>query len=94
MKKTTEITRDEWLAELDRLGVGQTVQGGDAGASVKEIHDATGLGRDTVRRKLSVGVAAGTVAVGFANRTRMDGRTCKTPVYRLVRPAKSPRRKK
>jgi len=76
----SDITHDEWLAELERCGAFS----GDEGATVTEIAASTGRSDKWVRNRLRTGLADGSVAMGRAPRERLDGLTARVPVYRLV----------
>lgn len=82
---TETITRDEWLAELERL----YAHGSDDGWSVREILDALGRAcsdrqRIMIRDALRVWIADGRVAPGRARRQSVDGTSRWVPVYRMV----------
>lgn len=78
---TTTITRDEWLAELERVGIGKDADG----MTTDEMARATGRSlkwvRDSVRELLRAGrwEQAGTKTIA-----RIDGRPTSVTAYRPV----------
>ena len=76
-----QITQDEWLAELERLGTSD----GDEGRTVEEIGEALGHSGRWVRKRLKAGLKAGTIARGHGQRERLDGIMTTVPVYRAVK---------
>ena len=77
----TEITTDEWRAELDRVYGAQDADG----MSVRELAAALGLGPVTARGYLHRAIDAGVWEfAGKAQRPSIDGRRCRVSVYRPV----------
>lgn len=74
------IREDEWLAELEKLGM----NAGEEGATSLEIQERTGIGEKKVRRLLKRGLASGLVAIGRGLRQSLSGVTIQVPVYRFL----------
>ncbi|MEN6550214.1 MAG: hypothetical protein ABFE07_29570 [Armatimonadia bacterium] len=74
------IREDEWLAELERLGVTE----GEEGVTSGEIQERTGWGTKKVIKLLKRGIVRGVVTVGRGLRTNLVGVTQKVPVYRFL----------
>lgn len=74
------IREDEWLAELEKLGVAE----GEDGVTCAEIQERTGWGTKKVIKLLKRGIVRGLVTVGRGLRTNLVGVTQKVPVYRFL----------
>jgi hypothetical protein len=72
------INLDEWLAELTRLQESPS----DAW-TVQEMAAQTGKSVKSVRDKLRLGIAAGTVQITRKHTTTLDGRSSLVPAYRI-----------
>jgi Mn-dependent DtxR family transcriptional regulator len=81
--KPAEITKDEWLAELERLGLGSADVDGFTAA---ELAERIGVCVKTAREKVGRGIAAGLIEfAGYRQATRIDGKPTPIPVYRRKR---------
>jgi hypothetical protein len=79
------ITYEEWQAELARCAEESVV----AGFTVAETAAAMGRSIHFIRGMIRLGIQRGTIAyAGTRPSTRIDGRDCRVPVYRLRKPAK------
>jgi hypothetical protein len=74
------IDRDEWLAELEKLGA--LDQSGE-GMTRQEIADAIGRCTRWVSDKLRLLAARGKLIVGRREMVGLDGRRCRVPVYSI-----------
>ena len=77
-RSTTEITMDEWRAELERLG-----KLGDDGNTIAELAAGLGVGTTKMKKIVRAGVQEGRYIQGFAGRMDTIGRRQRVPVYRL-----------
>ena len=75
------ITKDEWLAELDRFMARR--QPDDPGLTAEEWAEETGHCTDHVRKVLRQAHRRGCLVVGVKSTTNIRGRSCVVPVYRL-----------
>jgi hypothetical protein len=83
-----DISIEEWLGELSRLGVGP---GGDDSAwTVTELSEATGHSTVWVRRRLRAAVEAGLVVETMKRIRALGGRPALVPAYRFA--GKAPRK--
>lgn len=80
MVKSNMPSREEWLAELQRLNDMRS----DEGMTTQEIMYATGHSVRWVSEKLNRALHEGKLIVGHATRPTRDGKMCTKPVYRLV----------
>lgn len=78
-----EITLDAWLNEL----LSQDLPDAE-GYTVQELANSHHCSRDSVLKSLRTCVDAGEIGVGWAFRTRIDGRSVRVPVYRLIKKGK------
>ncbi len=79
--KTPDISMDEWLEEMERLGA---TGSDDEGLSRREIQKLNGYAPDKVKRYLHQLKDEGRLIVGWRSDTRIDGLPCKIPVYSLT----------
>lgn len=78
-----EITVDQWLAELDRLGVGRGRD--DRGYTVLEMVQIMDKSKAWVMQRLvHPAINAGMLKQGWRTTRRVDGRRQDVPVYRIV----------
>lgn len=77
-RSTSDITVNEWLAELERLQ-----RRSDEGATTDELAEAWGCHRMTALVRLRQLVRQGRVVCGFRQSERIDGRPYRVPVYRI-----------
>jgi len=76
-----DITVDEWVAELERLGVGNDVKG----FTSEELADAMGCTMQTARKYLKRAFKAQRAEYCGERLTyRINGRPLPVPVYRLL----------
>lgn len=86
-KKAPEITREEWLGELDRLD--QLFAGRNTEAlTTSEIMAKTGRSRDWVISRLRIAKAEGRLQVTKKRTLQIDGTLCHRPAYQIL-PKKS-----
>lgn len=83
MSKST-ITTDEWLSELARL---TTPKDGE-GLTALEWGERLGLSTKSALIKLNQAHRKGWVKLGHRHATRLDGKPCFVPVYRVEKPKK------
>lgn len=74
-----EIRADEWMAELEAA----MQRGGDDGATIRELMEATGHGEHWVKERLRSLQAQGRLIAGRANRPAIDGTLRRVPVYQI-----------
>jgi len=76
------VTIEEWLAEMERLGLSGT----DAdGITIAEIAEASGISRETLRVRMRAAIEAGLAEyAGKRTMASIDGRPTAVPVYRLM----------
>lgn len=75
------ITREEWLAELER--VMKSPEDGD-GMTVLELAEAMGWSEKRTREALHKLNRAKRIAVNRGTRYALDGRRASVPLYRIV----------
>jgi hypothetical protein len=76
---TTNISRDAWLAELERLSCKN-----DCGFSMQQLLDMSDgrVTKERARRFLREKKSKGELIVGTRTEARLDGQRCLVPVYR------------
>lgn len=77
------ITENEILEALREACSNRQGPEGDGWMSVEEIADAIGHSRRWVREKMRPLIKAGHIVVSERPDTRIDGRDCWIPVYRV-----------
>ena len=88
--KEVQISREEWLAEFDRLEA--PACGGvpdDGGLTTAEIVEATGMSKCTVLLRLKRAKALGILQIANTLREGLDGRLRPCQCYRIVRKEES-----
>jgi hypothetical protein len=84
---STKITRDEWLAELERLGIAlDSVD--DDGRTAEEWAERWHCAYKTAQKRLRLLHRKGCLRPGRRNAIRIDGSRTRIPVYVIVKPEK------
>lgn len=86
------ITLDELVAELNRLGV-ESVEGAE-GLTVQEWAEQWGIARSTAQERIRSAVKNALAFTGRARRQAMDGSMRPVPVYRFQLPQKTVKKAK
>ena len=76
---TSQITMDEWRAELDSLA------GDDDGMTMAELAKMAGTSVRAMHKKIRRGVLSGKYIKGKARRVSRAGSTITVPVYRVIK---------
>lgn len=74
------ITKDEWLAELERL---QVERAQPDGMTSQEMADALKITKSAMMKKLNLAHRLGRLESARSVTTGIDGRTIYVPVYKL-----------
>lgn len=78
-----QITIDELMAELNRLGIPDA--NGDEGSTLRELRDQWGQSQEKTTAIVRRCIAAGLVTPGRAARVAIDGTSRPVPVYRFIK---------
>jgi hypothetical protein len=80
MKRPRGIEVDDLLSEIAAL----SFKPSDPGLTFDEIKEKSGRGQNVVLGWLRLAKAQGRLEVGHRQMTRIDGRRCPVPVYRVL----------
>jgi hypothetical protein len=76
---SADITREEWLAELELVSARKS----DAGLTAEQLQDLWDCCPNTARRRLRLLGRQGRLVVGRTYRRDLTGRVLPVPVYRI-----------
>lgn len=76
------ITLEQWIAELAKID-----NAPGEGITTYEIHQATGISQETIRKRLRPGIDAGLIRVTRKRGIDISGKSTLIPSYVFIKPA-------